>query len=206
MNNMSNEYFDSMAMQWDDNPMRRELAKAVWNFIENSVVFNDGMEAIDFGCGTGLLSVLLSERVKSVYALDASVGMLGRLCEKIDRQGISNIRTVHHDITSDEPLKIAVDLAVSAMALHHIDDTAEAVGKLASYLKPGGRILLVDLFSEDGSFHTDVEVFHDGFEPADIEKLLTSNGLRIVKSEKIFEMKKNDAVYPVFGICGEKVK
>ncbi|MFI4910385.1 MAG: class I SAM-dependent methyltransferase [Sedimentisphaeraceae bacterium JB056] len=201
---MSNEYFDSMAAQWDDNPMRRELTKAVWNFIQNSVSLEEDMNVVDFGCGTGLLSVLLSEKVKTVYALDASVGMLGRLCEKIDVNKIRNIRTVHYDLSKDEPLNIKADVVVSSMALHHIKDTDDVIAVLSNYLCDGGSVVLTDLCSEDGSFHKDVEVFHNGFEPEEIEKKLQRNGLKIKANKMVYEIRKNDNVYPVFGICAVK--
>ena len=193
-----------MAAQWDDNPIRRELTKAVWGFVQSCVDIQDDMKVVDFGCGTGLLSVLLAQKCQTVYSLDSSVGMLGRLCEKIDVNKIRNIRTVHHDISKDEPLNIKADVVVSSMALHHIKDTGGVITALSNYLCDGGSVVLTDLYSEDGSFHKDVETFHNGFEPEEIEKKLQSNGLKIKANKMVYEIRKNDDVYPVFGICAVK--
>lgn len=201
---MTNEYFDAQAAQWDDNPIRVQLSNAVWQFVESCNVFGENVSAMDYGCGTGLMSVRLAEKLKTVYAVDVSIGMIGRLCEKIDENKIANIRVVRHDMTTDEPLKISPEIIVSAMALHHIDNTADIIEKMVSQVAPGGNIILADLCSEDGSFHSDVEVFHNGFEPSYIEGLLKDNDAEIVSSEVVHDLVKNEKAYPIFGICAKK--
>ncbi len=65
-----------------------------------------------------------------------------------------------------EPLDRQVDVIVSAMATHHVDDTAGLLRTLFGHLRPGGRLALADLDAKDGSFHPpEAEgVFHQGFD------------------------------------------
>lgn len=201
---MNNEYFDKMAQGWDDNPARQQLAKAVWEFLESCAIINENISAMDYGCGTGLLSVPLAGKVKTVYALDASAGMLSRLFDKIDERQIKNIRAVRHDAAIDAPLNINLELIVSSMALHHIDDTAAIIKKLSSMLTNAGRLIIADLCTEDGSFHKEVKVPHNGFEPAHIENLMSQNGLEIITSQIICRFHKNGNEYPICAVSAKK--
>ncbi len=201
---MSNEYFDAKAAQWDDNPMRQQLAGAIWEFVEGCGVLDKNISALDYGCGTGLMSMRLAHKVKMVYAADVSAGMLGKLCDKIEESRINNIKAVRYNMMTDPPLKIRPDLIVSAMALHHIEDVEDVVQKMAVMLAPGGHIILADLYAEDGTFHSEVQVPHNGFEPAYIEGLFRENGMEITRSKIAYEINKNDKAYPVFGICAKK--
>jgi predicted TPR repeat methyltransferase len=201
---MSNEYFDAEALKWDDNPMRRELSRAIWQFVEGCGVLDRDISALDYGCGTGLMSIRLSRKVKTVYAADISTGMLGRLCDKIDDSEINNIRVLRYNMMLDEPLKIRPDLIVSAMAMHHIQDVEDVVQKMAAMVADGGHIILADLCAENGTFHSEVQVPHNGFDPAYIEELLRENGMEITKSQVVFNINKNDKTYPVFGVSAKK--
>jgi 2-polyprenyl-3-methyl-5-hydroxy-6-metoxy-1,4-benzoquinol methylase len=201
---MSNEYFDAKALEWDDSPMRQQLSRALWQFIEYCGVLNKDMSVLDYGCGTGLMSMRLSRKVKTVYAADISTGMLGRLCDKIDDSEINNIRVIRYNMMLDTPLNICPDIIISAMALHHIQDVEDVVEKMAAMIAPGGNIILADLCAEDGTFHSTIQIPHNGFEPAYIEDLLMGNGMEITKSQVVFEINKNDKNYPVFGISAKK--
>ena len=84
-----------------------------------------------------------------------------------------NVTIVCQDITN-RPLDVKVDLVMSAMAMHHVEDTAQLVESFKEHLNPGGMLALADLDAEDGSFHPpDVEgVFHHGFKRDAVDALL----------------------------------
>ena len=77
---MNSDYFDTRAKTWDENPMRQQLTQSIFNFIQKTISLHQSMTALDYGCGTGLLSFLLSDKVKSVHAVDTSSGMLSKPC------------------------------------------------------------------------------------------------------------------------------
>lgn len=91
-------------------------------------------EAVDLGCGTGWLTVLLAGRFPGtmVTGLDASTEMLARA-----RATISAIRWIEGDI-ADWRSAHPIDLVFSNAALHWLDDHAALFGRLAAAVAPGG--------------------------------------------------------------------
>ena len=71
--------FDARARTWDDDPRRRKLAESIFAALEQAVPLRADMAALDYGAGTGLLTLALAARVRRVLAVDASAGMLGVL-------------------------------------------------------------------------------------------------------------------------------
>jgi ubiquinone/menaquinone biosynthesis C-methylase UbiE len=160
---------------------------------------------LDYGCGTGLLSFLLSYKVGSICAADVSDGMLAQVRKKITGGNIKNIEAVNFDITKDKPLSKTFDLIVSAMAMHHIEDALGVITKLEKLLKPGGWIAVADLCKEDGSFHEAGIALHKGFEPEEIVKHIKSLKMASVIYKNVFEFPKNQRIYPVFCVIARKI-
>ncbi len=75
--------FDQMAAEWDSNPVRVELAQAVGAAIRSAVPFQPNMQTMDFGAGTGLLTLAIQPDVAAVTAVDVSGQMLGVLEQKV---------------------------------------------------------------------------------------------------------------------------
>lgn len=169
--------FDRMAATWDANPVRVILAKAVVSAIRKAVPLRPDMQAMDFGAGTGLVTLALSADVAGITAVDTSAEMLRTLESKLNEQGISNVLTLAGDIGS-APLPAArFDLVVSSMVLHHIRDVALAFRRLRPALRPGGWIALADLDVEDGTFHADsTGVYHRGLAREDVCRWLQEAG------------------------------
>ncbi|MFA5293819.1 MAG: class I SAM-dependent methyltransferase [Phycisphaerae bacterium] len=202
---MSNEYFDKQAAAWNDNPVRRQLTSAIADFLSETIPLNKEFSVLDYGCGTGLLSFLISDKVSSVCAVDISDGMLAEVRKKIITQNVKNIQAVNFDITKDKPLNRTFDLITSAMAMHHIEDTFAAITKLSKLLNPGGWIALADLYAEDGSFHQRDVVVHNGFAPEKIAEHLKSLKMTSVIYKNVFEIPRNEKFYPVFCVCARKI-
>ncbi|WP_051021933.1 class I SAM-dependent methyltransferase [Thioflavicoccus mobilis] len=84
--------------------------------------------------------------------------------EKAARLGQGSVRPRLIDLTQIAPPRARFGLIYSAMALHHVPDVAGLIARLAGLLEPEGRLCLIDLDSEDGSFHSDqAGVVHNGF-------------------------------------------
>jgi len=169
--------FDLAAATWDDNPTRVALARGIAAAIRGAVPLRRGMTAMDFGAGTGLLTLALLPDVGAMTAVDASGGMLRVLDEKLSGLGVANVRTWPCDIMHDPLPPAPVDLIVSAMVLHHLPDVPQALRRLRACLNPGGWIALADLDAEDGSFHADATgVYHHGFDRAQLCAWLQAAG------------------------------
>jgi len=170
--------FDKAAATWDENPARLVMTENIAAAILQQVPVRETFTVIDYGCGTGLLTLALQPRVKRIIGMDTSVGMLAVLEKKIQALGLSNVETQALDLTTQPPPAIKVDLIVSAMALHHIADVPKVLGELVRMLAPGGYLALADLDTEEGNFHSDkTGVYHAGFDRAGLIGLLKSLGL-----------------------------
>ena len=194
-------HFDTAARDWDQRPMSQQLA-AVPERLLAQLPLQASDHVLDFGAGTGLLSVPIAPKVAQVTALDMSAAMLQVLREK----GFANITTLQQDIFAGLPGRYHA--IVSCMALHHVADTAALLRAFAAALHPGGRIALVDLYQEDGSFHGDNEakgVQHFGFAPEALQALAEQAGLMDIAFSDILRLQhRNGRAYPLFLMTGRK--
>jgi len=107
---------------------------------------------LDMGCGTGAFAIHAARRYRSVYAVDVSKAMLRRARRKARRAGLQNIAFRHGGLLTYEHSDEPVDAISMVAVLHHLPDFWKLVGlqRLASILKPGGRLYLFDVvFSFD---------------------------------------------------------
>jgi ubiquinone/menaquinone biosynthesis C-methylase UbiE len=195
-------HFDSKARQWDDNPLFRERGLQIAEAIRKAVPLHRGMNALDYGCGTGLLSFPLKDELGAILMADTSGGMLERVNEKIAAQGVTNMTTMKLDLLIDPPPAQRFDLIVTSMTLHHVADTDSILRVFHDLLKPGGTLCIVDLDKEDGSFHGPEVDVHHGFERSDLSRRAAQAGFADLHFQTVFSIAKEHATgtrdYPVF--------
>lgn len=162
------------------------------------------MRVMDFGAGTGLIAGHIAPRVAKVIAVDISPSMLEALAAKPELRGKVEPRC--QDIM-ETPLEGTVDAIVSAMALHHVEDTAALVTRFADALEPGGFLALADLDREDGSFHAPGTegVYHAGFDRAELGGIFERSGFEAIRFTTALDVRKDGgAIYPVFFMTARK--
>jgi ubiquinone/menaquinone biosynthesis C-methylase UbiE len=201
--------FDAVAATWDEEPRRVRLAGDVAAAIIRQVQPTREMDAMDYGCGTGLLTLLLQPHVGTITGVDSSAGMLAVLQEKVRQQGITNVRTLLCETPDPGLPEGACDLVVSSMVLHHVADTAALFRRLATALRPNGVICLADLDTEDGRFHSDrTGVFHFGFDRRELQRLLVGAGFspcsETTASVVVKQQGEEERRYPVFLLTAQK--
>ena len=202
--------FDKEATQWDANPGRVKLAHDVADSVIRETRPSQDMEALDFGCGTGLVTLKLQPLVGTITGMDSSRGMLGVLEAKVRDQKIGNVRTQFLDLEKGGTIAGRYHLIVSSMTLHHVPDPAGLIAQLAACLHSGGILAVADLETEDGSFHGDnTGVLHMGFDRGLVRGLFEQAGLTGVREvtaavvEKDIEGK-GRREFPVFLFLGTK--
>lgn len=195
-------HFDSKARQWDDNPVFRERGLKIAEAVRAAVPLRRDMHALDYGCGTGLLSFPLRDELGAIMMADSSGGMLDVVREKIAAQGVTNMTALKLDLLADPAPADRFDLIVTSMTLHHVPDTDHILRVFHDLLQPGGILCIADLDQEDGSFHgIEVDVHH-GFDRAELSRRAANAGFADVQFQTVFSIAKEQAIgtrdYPVF--------
>lgn len=191
------DLFEDKAGDWDTRPVPAQISDGVFAAMRAAVPLTPELEVMDFGAGTGLVSERVAPLVGTIVAVDVSPAMLERLAAKPALQGKAEV--VCQDITQ-RPLDRQVDLVVSAMAMHHVEDTRALMQAFHDHLRPGGRVALADLDAEDGSFHPPgIEgVYHDGFDREALAALMVEAGFEPPVFTTACTVDKDEKRYPVF--------
>ncbi len=202
--------FDREAAHWDSNPTRVELARAIGVRICETIELQPNWRVLDYGAGTGLVTLSIQPFVESIEAVDLSVGMLDMLAKKIASTGIPNVATRQWDLEK-EPYPVAdFDLVVSSMTLHHLRNVPLVFSRFAALLKPGAWLAVADLDTEDGNFHGPAtDVFHHGFNRVQIGKWLGDAQFQDISVSNAHVINKSDALgqmrrYGVFLVTAKK--
>lgn len=176
---MGNSYFDEAASTWDSEPRRIALMKAVGEAILREARPAPDMDVLDYGCGTGLVSLFLLPHVGSVTGADNSPGMLDVLREKTARGGIRNMSVIPLDLEHEPVSARRFHMVVSSMTLHHVADIDRVLRAFHELLLPGGTLCIADLDTEPGLFHLpEAGKVHHGFDRGQLKDRLAAIGFR----------------------------
>lgn len=191
------DLFKEKAVDWDVNEMVRNLSSAISAAIKSSVSLTDDMQVLDFGAGTGLISAHIAPHVSRITAVDISEAMLNKLKAKPELK--DKVGVVCQDILL-QPLNQTFDLIMSAMAMHHVEDTEKMIQTFSEHLKPGAQVALADLDAEDGTFHpADVEgVYHSGFSREKFQGIMEAHQFKDISFKTAHTVDKEGKTYPIF--------
>jgi SAM-dependent methyltransferase len=103
------------------------------------------LEVADLGCGEGYLAVEAARWAKHVTAVDRSREVLARGRELARRRKLTNITWKQGDIERAPLADRSVDVVLLSQALHHAEHPDRALAEAHRILKPGGRVLILDL-------------------------------------------------------------
>ncbi len=126
-----------------------------WQYPERvveSLQLESGMKVADLGAGTGYFTFRLAEAVGGggkVYAVDISEEMNASVDKQVVTKQAENVQTVLA-VAHDPLIPEKVDLIFSVNVYHHMKDRAAYFKNAARYLKPGGRVAIIDF--KEGAF------------------------------------------------------
>ena len=147
-----------------------------------------GMLVADIGAGTGVFSLPLARAVRpggKLYAVEVDEKLLEHVVELGTEQGVTNIEPVFAEY--DNPLlPQPVDFAFIHDVLHHIEKRDVYLKNLAGYLKPGGRIAVID-FKPGAGGHKEDQKMQLGQEQ--VTAMMAAVGLKPAEEVKLFEEK-----------------
>lgn len=190
--------FDSRAATWDDDPAKVERASAVARVIREAVPLEPSMRMLEYGAGTGLVTQALRDAVGPVTLADTSTGMREVIARKIEDGELTDARIWDLDLAAEPVPDDSFDVIVTVMTLHHIDNIGAVLAAFADLLVDGGRLCVVDLDNEDGSFHGEGFEGHRGFHRAQLAEDLAGAGFTDVEFRDCYEVERGDGRYPLF--------
>jgi ubiquinone/menaquinone biosynthesis C-methylase UbiE/DNA-binding transcriptional ArsR family regulator len=174
----SQEFFTASAAQWD--AVRAELFGQRADLLALPGLLDDGWTVGDLGCGTGQVTAALAPFVRRVIAVDQSRAMLAAARSRLREH--DNVELRSGDL---EQLPIddrELDAAVLLLVLHYVVDPARALAQARRALKPGGRLLVMDMtpHARDEYRQTMGHVWQ-GFAPDQITAWASEAGLERVR-------------------------
>lgn len=194
--------FETKAKTWDENPLQVRITSNFVNQLYNSTFFYKSDKIAEVGCGTGLVGLNLAKYVNKIYMIDNSPSMLNVLREKIDNYSINNALVYEGEFEKSS----IEDLSgvITFMSLHHIENTEGFIERAYNKLSDNGFLAIGDILSEDGSFHTNITVPHNGFDIDKLSKTIEENGFLILRKHIYDYIEKNEKKYPIFIIIAQK--
>lgn len=178
-------HFEEMAARYDT-PGRIEVANRIADEIRTHLGDATGKDALDFGCGTGLVGLPLAEAFKSLLLVDAAEGMVDVVKHKIAAAGIANATALHTDLLGGDAPGISADVAFASQVLLHIPDTRGAFVRLRALLREGGQLIIVD-FDKNEAVPSDR--VHNGFVQEDLIALAQESGFSQVSAATFLHVK-----------------
>lgn len=169
----SQAFFSSAAGQWDK--LRDELFGARFDLLALAALLDDQWAVADLGCGTGQTAEALAPFVKQVVGVDDSPVMLRHAKQRLSP--FKNIELRRGDLAALPIEDRAVDVAVIMLVLHHIAEPPAVLNEAARILRPGGKLLIVDMLHHDRA-ELQQQMGHVwlGFEPEQLKHWLDDAG------------------------------
>jgi ubiquinone/menaquinone biosynthesis C-methylase UbiE len=208
--NIEKRDFDKEAATWDEVPARLKLANDIAAAISNQILLTSLTDVLDFGCGTGLLTLKLQPLVHSITGVDSSRGMLDVLKSKIAKQNLLNVKTQYLDTEQGDILEGTYHLIVSGMTFHHVKEIRPLLDQFFRILVPSGYLCIADLDLDDGKFHDNNDgIFHFGFDRALLRRNFIEAGFDDIRYRTAAEVMKPDNeggmhTFTVFLMTGRK--
>ncbi|MCU1678181.1 MAG: Methyltransferase type 11 [Frankiales bacterium] len=169
----SSQFFSTTAGRWD--AVRADLFGASADLALLGLL-DDRWTVGDLGCGTGVIAASLAPYVDSVVAVDGSAEMLHVAAQRL--HGASNVDLRGGQL---EQLPVAdgeLDAAVLFLVLHYVTDPGRALAEAGRALRPGGRLLIVDMAPHDRVDYSE-RMWHLwlGFDREQLDDWLAAAGL-----------------------------
>jgi ubiquinone/menaquinone biosynthesis C-methylase UbiE len=198
--------FNDEANTWDTE-RRIKRSKQICDFVLRNVEIDKENTLLDFGCGTGLISQNFVNVVSRIVGYDQSEGMLEVFNSKFQNL-LGNVRSTN----TLDGLDDSIDIVISSMVFHHISDIDRALIDLRKVLRDDGKLIIIDLDRDDGSFHRDELGFngHNGFDREMFINTLKLNGFDPIAIGTVLNdikyLNGNEIPYSLFYVHAKKCR
>ena len=141
----SEEFFATASGQWDH--LRSELFGNRFHLHAMLALIDPTLTVGDLGCGTGQMSELIAPHVAKVVAVDGSDDMVQSARKRL--KAMHQVEVRRGDMEALPIDDAQLDVAITALVLHHVPEPARALVEMHRVLKPGGRVMIVDMLPHD---------------------------------------------------------
>jgi ubiquinone/menaquinone biosynthesis C-methylase UbiE/DNA-binding MarR family transcriptional regulator len=176
-------YFDELAGKFG----RHYVPGRSWKGLaETLLTLMPPLVIADLGAGEGTFSQLLARRAKKVIAIDNSEKMVEYGAELARKHRVKNLEYRLGDIEDVPIRKASVDVAFFSQALHHARHPQQAVSEAWRILRPGGRIVVLDLLRH--TYEQARELYADlwlGFTEVEVGRFLRQAGFKEVETSVV---------------------
>lgn len=195
---MNNSHFDTAAKTWDreETVKRNEaFAVAIKKHVDSRI-----SKLMDFGCGTGLLTAQFVNLADELIGIETSSGMLEQFSQRFE--GASKVKFLAINLEKESlPSEVGTfDVIVTAMAFHHLLEPKKILSLFKKHLSSNGKIFVIDLDEEDGTFHPDNQamgVHHFGFSKRTLESWSKDLEFNSFQHDIVYEIVKNSRSYGI---------
>lgn len=179
----SEAYFNMVAERLGKNYCPGRSWEAIGHFL---LYLTPSIDIVDLGAGEGVLSQLLARQARSVTCIDNAPAMVRVGSELAREHGFDNLFYKLGDIEEVPLPDETQDLVLFSQALHHANNPQVALGEACRVLRPGGRLLILDL--KKHSFEKARELYADrwlGFSQNELYNWLRSFRLETVRVDSV---------------------
>lgn len=192
-------YFDALAGKFG----RHYIPGRSWKALgETLLKLMPPLVIADLGAGEGTLSQLLAQRAEKVIAVDNNEKMVAYGADLARTHGFTNLEYRLGDLDNPPIDSDSVDLVFLSQALHHAQSPAAALRGAHRILKPGGRIVVLDLlehhFEKARDLYADVWL---GFTEAELHEMLATAGFRSVETSVVHRETRNPQFQTVLALA-----
>jgi len=174
----SQEFFSSSAGQWDR--VRDELFGEGFHLAALAALADASWTVADLGCGTGQVSAALAPFVARVIAVDASAAMLQAAKKRL--HGFDHIELRRGELEALPIDDALIDAATLMLVLHHVPEPEKALADVARVVKPGGRVIVVDMLPHDReSYRQQMGHVWLGFSDEHMRRMMSDSGFQEIR-------------------------
>lgn len=178
----SQAFFSSVAGQWDR--VRREMFGQRFDLVALGGLMDDGWVAGDLGCGTGQIAETLAPFVRRVIAVESSRQMMAAARRRLG--GLENVEIRSGELESLPLEDRELDAAVICLVLHHVSEPPAVLSEAARVIRPGGRLLVIDMFRHDhAEYQRQMGHVWLGFESAQVAAWMNEAGFDGVRVQPL---------------------
>lgn len=160
-----------------DSPKNQFLAELIKKNIEKQMHDLSSKSILDFGGGTGLISLPLAKKVNSVTLVDISDKMLEQARIKVKNQKLENLHLLQQDLLL-KPLEQTFDLIIVSRVLHHMPHLDSSLAMFKEHLTLRGQLFIADYTVPDGENH--------GFIISELEETLKTHGFSDIQTQILY--------------------